>query len=123
REVVRDLVASLLALRGFKVELAENGRAALDYLKAHPADVIITDYFMPGMDGLELYRELLRLEPGLATRLILMSGNLVDRRVSEFIRTTGAPAIQKPFKVADLDAAVSLVLSHCGSSGGNAQAG
>ena len=44
----------LLTRRGFDVEIASGGRAALESLEAAPSDVVITDFKMPGMSGVEL---------------------------------------------------------------------
>lgn len=44
----------LKGLLGFRILLAEHGQKAMEYLKAHPVDVIVTDLNMPVMDGFRL---------------------------------------------------------------------
>ena len=63
--IVEDLLTTRLLLRkilkklGYtNVALAEDGRAALDELKQKPFDLIISDWHMPNMDGLGLYKEI-----------------------------------------------------------------
>lgn len=52
RDALR-LVQLELEREGFDVETAENGRQALELQRKRPADVVITDIFMPEMDGME----------------------------------------------------------------------
>ncbi len=63
--IVEDLLTTRLFLRrtlkklGYlNVVLAEDGQAALDELKRKPFDLIISDWHMPNMDGLEFFQEL-----------------------------------------------------------------
>jgi len=51
---------------------APDGRAGLELHAADPADLVITDLFMPDVDGIETIRELRRL--GRGVKVIVMSG-------------------------------------------------
>jgi PAS domain S-box-containing protein len=53
-ELNRRIVESILARRDHRVTLVSNGEAALDAAHDSPPDIIITDVFMPGMDGFRL---------------------------------------------------------------------
>jgi CheY-like chemotaxis protein len=50
---MRDAVARILRGAGYEVELADDGDAAIEAQRARPADVLLTDVFMPARDGLE----------------------------------------------------------------------
>lgn len=54
----RRLLQSLLERMALRVQLAEDGQAALDSVAADPPDLILLDVMMPGMDGLEVLRRL-----------------------------------------------------------------
>jgi PAS domain S-box-containing protein len=56
----RDVAASILADAGARVELAENGSIAVDWLVAHPygVDLVLMDVQMPVMDGIQATRAL-----------------------------------------------------------------
>jgi CheY-like chemotaxis protein len=56
--VNQTIVASMLSHAGFSVELADNGAAALRLFAAQHFDLVITDWQMPDMDGLEVTRRL-----------------------------------------------------------------
>jgi DNA-binding NtrC family response regulator len=79
-QVLLDLAEMILEQAGFKVRLFHNPKKALSaYAAAKPApDVLVTDYAMAGMSGLDLIRECKRLNPRQKT--ILLSGT-VDESV------------------------------------------
>ncbi len=52
----RKVAQALLEARGYAVDLAENGRSAVEFLRSHPCDAVIMDLQMPEMDGLAATR-------------------------------------------------------------------
>ena len=101
-----------LALRwfhshGIEAEGAANGAQGLTLQRARPADVIVTDIFMPEMEGIETIHDLRREVP--EVKVIAMSGR--DPRmkfdVFEVARQIGAArTFKKPFRFEELVAAV-----------------
>ena len=69
---VRNSLRALLERAGYEVDDAGDGRAGLRLHAARPADVIITDLFMPDFDGIETILELRRAYP--AVKIIVISG-------------------------------------------------
>jgi CheY-like chemotaxis protein len=55
---LRDLLGLFLQMHGFEVIAAEDGEAALQRIRQHLPDLIITDIGMPKLDGIGLIREL-----------------------------------------------------------------
>jgi CheY-like chemotaxis protein len=70
-------LASMLLSRGTTlcVETANNGRAALEYMKGCEPDVVVTDLQMPEMDGLELIRRVRTQHPGVPVVLMTAHGS------------------------------------------------
>jgi PAS domain S-box-containing protein len=94
---VAAMVSRLLADE-FDVRLATSGREALDLLLRDPTfDVILCDLLMPGMSGMDLYRELAQRAPGYHERLIFMTGGAFTNRAAEFLESTSQPRLEKPF--------------------------
>jgi CheY-like chemotaxis protein len=92
---------------GIEVEGAANGAQGLALQRARPADVIVTDIFMPEMEGIETIHDLRREFP--EAKIIAMSGRdpLMNLDVFEVARQVGAAkTFNKPFKFEDLIAAV-----------------
>lgn len=69
---LRVLFQKMLEAAGAKVQLAENGRYAIDLLAQHKVDLILTDLIMPEMEGLETIAQIRKLHPDL--KIIAMSG-------------------------------------------------
>jgi CheY-like chemotaxis protein len=63
---------SLLQEVGYEVEIALSGEEGLKLFESHRFDVVVTDYKMPRMDGIELIRRLRALNAN--TRIVLLSG-------------------------------------------------
>jgi CheY-like chemotaxis protein len=95
-KVGRLTMMKKLEAMGMKVELAESGPQALDYLAQHRPDIIFMDHMMPEMDGFEVTR---RIKASPATRsvpVIIISGN-DDAAFIQEARAAGAvDAIAKP---------------------------
>ena len=54
----RDVLARRLSKQNFRIEMAQNGREALDKVRAQPFDVMLLDIMMPEMDGYEVLRQM-----------------------------------------------------------------
>jgi two-component system, NtrC family, response regulator HydG len=59
-----EILKKMLALRGYQVDVATDGQAALELLQGEATyGLALIDYRMPGMDGVELYRRIRELHP------------------------------------------------------------
>src|SRR5947209_3363471 len=71
-EMMRDLVQRMLRPEGYAITVAANGRDAQKRLDAAEFDLVITDLFMPDMDGIELVRDVVARLP--QTPVIVLTG-------------------------------------------------
>ncbi len=103
-EPMRITLAELLQTMGHRVITAGNGKQALVLQKQNPANILLTDIFMPEMDGFELIQEFRRLYP--AVKIIALSGGIPKNPGGPFLNIAkkfGAKWIlPKPFSVAQL---------------------
>jgi two-component system cell cycle sensor histidine kinase/response regulator CckA len=92
----RDLVSLLLGSQGYKVTVASSGREAVQYLREQSVDIVVLDMIMePDFDGLDTYREIIKLRPG--QKAVIVSGFSATDRVNEMQRLGAGPYIKKPY--------------------------
>jgi len=102
----RLFMRQFLELAGFEVILESNGRLALRQLEEHPVTLLVTDLFMPEIEGLELIEMVRRAFP--AIRIVAVSGGgpQGDDGYLRIAKLFGAHAIlHKPFSGGELVAA------------------
>jgi two-component system OmpR family response regulator len=101
---VAELLSELLAARGHKVTTAINGLLARGVLASTDFDLVITDFMMPMVDGIELVQGM-REDPRLARVPVIMISAQRDLPAvveDELVQAT----LQKPFSPAALYAAI-----------------
>jgi CheY-like chemotaxis protein len=100
-ELVRETLIESLSGFGFQIACVEDARAALDYIdRGKLVDVMVTDFSMPGMNGLDLIRAAQASRPGLAA--ILLTGHVGDIAPSHADGSERFILLRKPVRAADL---------------------
>ena len=105
---IAGTVKGILELEGFLflVDIAKDGAEALEKRKQNRYDVVISDYLMPGMNGEELYLEILKMDQDLAKRIIFY-----PRVTNDFPKSHGNMFLPKPFNPKELIEAVRGLIS------------
>jgi len=91
------LITQILERLGYGVDIAADGFAAIPLIGQHDYDIVLSDLRMPQMDGATLYREIQRIYPEVATRVVFMSAHTNLEEYVPFIREVRAPILGKPF--------------------------
>lgn len=94
---IRDLLAKTLALAEYDVDVAPDGRSALERMRLYSYDLLIADLKMPGMDGLTVIREAKRFNADL--RVIIITGFSTESSAIEAVNLGVAGYLTKPFRV------------------------
>jgi CheY-like chemotaxis protein len=106
---LRTFVELVLQSVGHEVTLAADGKEGMERHRTSPADLVITDLYMPNQDGVETIRELRSCFPEVA--IIAMSGRAVASTLLTISQKLGAVGVlQKPFTADELIAAVGKTL-------------
>lgn len=108
-EMMRELLVDVLAMEGYTVETAEDGKAALERLKISTPRLVISDIKMPRMNGFELLKAVKDSFP--KTRIIMMTGYSDDFTVKDALRLNADEYIIKPFNTRDISEVVRAVLA------------
>ena len=108
QDILRN-IADYLALRGYVVDCAHDGLGGLHLAITNPADLIILDINLPGMDGYSLCRKL-RQDAQVFTPIIMLTArDSVDDKLIGF-RAGADDYLVKPFALPELEARVEAVL-------------
>src|SRR6478735_6126283 len=94
---VRDLLSKTLALAEYDVDVAADGRTAVERLRILPYDLLITDLRMPGVDGLSVIREARRLKADIP--VIIITGYSSEASAIEAVNLGVAGYLTKPFRI------------------------
>jgi len=94
---VRDLLVKTLSLVEYDVDAAADGRAALEQLRLHQYDLLITDLRMPGIDGMSVIREAKRQKATLP--VIIITGYSSESAAIEAVNLGVSGYLTKPFRV------------------------
>ena len=94
---IRDLLSRTLALANYDVDVAPDGRAAIERMRLFSYDLLITDLKMPGIDGLTVIHEARRLNEHLP--VIIITGFSTEASAIEAANLGVSGYLTKPFKV------------------------
>ncbi|MBZ0186582.1 MAG: response regulator transcription factor [Candidatus Obscuribacterales bacterium] len=105
---ISDLVTAWLAKDHHVVEVAATGEQALDLLRVYPFDVLILDWMLPGVSGVEVCREY-RTRGGTSPILMLTAKSHVNEK-EKGLDAGADDYLTKPFELIELSARVRALL-------------
>ncbi|HOL15805.1 MAG TPA: response regulator, partial [Bacillota bacterium] len=92
---VCNFFSYLLQKKGYRVTPANSGRQALDLLKQHRFNVALVDLKLPDLNGLEILREIKKVQP--ACEVIIITGYSTVKSAVEAIQSGAFDYVEKPF--------------------------
>ena len=105
------IITRILHRKGYIVDTADNGRAALARLHAEKYDLVISDLRMPNMDGQEFYQKTIENYPEYNGRFIFTTGDSMHADLQDFLTDNNTITLEKPFEMTTLVDAVAKILS------------
>lgn len=106
----RELASAMLRKLGYSVETVSSGEAAIDYMAARSADLLVLDMIMhPGIDGLGTYKRIVEMHP--CQKAIIASGYSETHRVKEAQRLGAGRYVKKPYTLEKIGLAVKEALT------------
>jgi CheY-like chemotaxis protein len=97
---VMAYVRAALERNGYQVVSAESGAAALRLLASGQFHGVVSDMRTPGgVDGAQVHAWIVTHRPELASKLVFITGDIASEETAATLRQTGAPCVEKPFRV------------------------
>jgi DNA-binding NtrC family response regulator len=103
-EIVREYLAEI----GYRVDVVDNGLAALERIKDKPYQIVFTDIKMPDIDGLELLSAIKEYRP--ETEVIIVTGHGSMESAIQAMKYGSYDYLQKPFKLNVLKVIIDRIL-------------
>jgi CheY-like chemotaxis protein len=108
---VMSYVQAALERSGYPVVCCESGVEALRLLENGAYLGVVSDMRTPGgVDGGQVHAWIVRHRPDLATRVVFITGDIANEETVATLRQTGAPCVEKPFRVQQLIEAVTKAM-------------
>ena len=99
-KIIRDFFGRLLSLQGLEVIEAEDGYKASELAKGNKFDLYFIDVRMPGMDGLETFRQIRQIHP--EALVVMMTGYALDNILEQAQKEGASGSIRKPFAIGEI---------------------
>lgn len=92
---IREILANMLKGRGYNIVTVEDGYKAIDRVKKAFFTITFLDIKMPGINGVETFKEIKKISP--ETRVVIITGRTDRNLVKEMIKQGAYTVIHKPF--------------------------
>ncbi len=99
-DVFREATARQLKVRGFVVNTADSGQAALELVHSDPPDVVLLDQQMPTMQGSEVFAAIKQVNP--LIEVIMLTGNTSVDDALELMKLGTFDYLMKPINIEEL---------------------
>lgn len=99
-DIFREATARQLKVRGFVVNTADSGQAALELIHSDPPDVVLLDQQMPTMQGSEVFAAIKQVNP--LIEVIMLTGNTSVDDALELMKLGTFDYLMKPINIEEL---------------------
>lgn len=119
-KVMRDFITKTLTPLGYSIDSVGDGWTGMQIFRRKRHDLIITDIFMPGIEGLDVIDEISSTYPGVKTIAISGGGKFEMEYTLELAKEIGADTyMAKPFSAQELIFAVNELFSEAAQDNKN----
>jgi len=108
---ISRICARVLNAEGYDVSAMDSGKTTLSLLMEHHYDVYLSDIRMPDMNGMDLYRQIVRKNPSYNGKAIFSIGDTLRKFIQSFLMEINRPVLPKPFTPDELRSIVRKTLA------------
>jgi two-component system response regulator AtoC len=109
-KLLAEAMSEYLARRGYEPTVAASGEVALDLLRQSDADLVVLDHHLPGMDGLEVLRQIKQITP--APGVVMVTAHSSVKVAVEAMRAGGFDYLTKPVDLEELAVVLDKAWQH-----------
>jgi two-component system NtrC family sensor kinase len=109
-QYILDFFVEVFQSLSMPVDIAANGRTALEKMQHNEYDLIVTDFKMPQTSGRDLFEWIRENRPHLAHRMIFVTGDTVSPETHTFFENHRSRYLAKPFKIEEVKEVIQQVL-------------
>ena len=106
---LRTSLAASLELEGYRVVEAGDGARAVELVREGPFDLILSDVRMPGMSGVDAFREIRKIRPDLP--VLLMTAFALEEVLADVLAEGVYAVLRKPFAVEHVIGVIARVVA------------
>lgn len=110
-ELIRDSLELFFANEGCRLEVSASAEEGLQMVRVRDFDVVITDFRLPGMSGLDFLHLLQELQP--AAQKILLTAYMNEEVLAEAFRLGVHEFVEKPIATEDIEEALARIIRRC----------
>lgn len=107
--LIRDSLRLFFESEGCRLETKETAEDAVEAVRRREYDIVITDYRLPGMDGIQFLRALHDCRP--RTMRVLLTAYMDEDVLADAFRVGVHEFIEKPFSSADIEEALARLIA------------
>jgi two-component system NtrC family sensor kinase len=112
---ILQMIREALMRNGYRVDIARDGEAGLQRMNQYHYDLALCDWKMPGLNGQQIFEKLHADNPEMSRRLIFITGDVVNEKTQEFLRTRDKVCLSKPFTLVEFRSAINRVMAAAGA--------
>ena len=103
-----EILADLITIFGYNSDTAQNGMEAIEKLKEHSYNIVLTDMMMPGMSGMDLLKHINNNYPQI--KVMVVTGYDRSFTYTDVIQAGASDFISKPFNTDELEAKINRLV-------------
>lgn len=108
---VAEFLAEMLKMVGYEAIAESNPQRALQLLEDDEFDIVISDFKMPEMSGIEFFHAATSMRPTIGSRFVFLTGDLFNIETESILKSTGVPLLGKPFRLDTVEQVVGEVIA------------
>jgi len=106
----RDVLTGYLKKKGYTILSASSGKEGIEFTKSHPVDIILSDFKMPDLNGIEVLEQVKKINPEISFVIVTAYGT-VENAVKA-MRLGAFDYISKPVDLDELDLMIERIIEH-----------